>query len=48
MAIVQIKAYKCDVCSHIWISRDRQREQLPIACAKCESPYWNKSERNKQ
>ena len=48
MAIIQIKAYKCDVCGHVWISRNRQTKQPPIACAKCKSPYWNKSERNKQ
>ena len=41
-------SYKCDVCGHIWISRDRETKYLPIACAKCKSPYWNKSERAKQ
>lgn len=47
MAVIQIQGFKCDVCGHIWISRNRETKQLPIACAKCKSPYWNKSERKK-
>ncbi|MFZ0253759.1 MAG: hypothetical protein WAL28_08155 [Nitrososphaeraceae archaeon] len=23
MAIIPIKAFKCDVCDHVWLSRDR-------------------------
>ena len=48
LAIIKVKGYKCDVCGHVWISRDRETKQLPIACAKCKSPYWNKSERTKK
>src|SRR5215204_7316204 len=33
LAIIQIKGYRCDVCGHIWISRDRKTKHLPIACA---------------
>lgn len=47
MAVIQIQGFKCDVCGHTWISRNRETKQLPIACAKCKSPYWNKSERKK-
>ena len=45
VAIIQVKGFQCDVCGHVWISRDRNSKLLPVACAKCKSPYWNKSER---
>jgi len=42
MAIIQIQGFKCEVCGHIWIPRNKQSKQLPIVCAKCKSPNWNK------
>ncbi len=49
MVIIQIKGFKCgDVCSHEWISRNRESQELPIAYTKCKSPYWNKSARKQQ
>jgi len=32
--------WKCDVCKHEWLARD---EGTPLRCAKCKSPYWNKT-----
>jgi len=48
MAIIQIQGFKCEVCGHIWISRNKQSKQSPIACAKCKSPNWNKFQGKKQ
>lgn len=49
LAIIQIRGFKCDVCGHEWISRkwNSSDNELPIACAKCKSPYWNKNSRKK-
>jgi len=30
--------YKCKRCGWTWMSR---KNQVPITCAKCRSPYWN-------
>lgn len=30
--------YRCRRCNHIWVAR---KEQKPIICPKCKSPYWN-------
>ena len=30
---------KCLRCGHTWIPR---MEELPVACPRCKSPYWNK------
>ena len=48
MAIIQIQGFKCEVCGHIWIPRNRQSKQSPIACAKCKSPNWNKFQGKRQ
>ncbi len=29
---------KCKRCGHEWI----KRQDVPIVCPKCKSPYWNK------
>jgi len=41
MAIREIKAKKCicERCGHTWIA---QTKTIPISCAKCRSPYWNR------
>lgn len=33
---------KCNVCGWVWYSREKA---LPIRCASCKSPYWNKKEK---
>ncbi len=35
--------WKCDVCSHEWLSRNKDK---PIRCASCKTPYWDMFERN--
>lgn len=43
MAITPIKVFKCDLCDHVWLSRDRHPNNPPIACARCKSHYWNRN-----
>ena len=31
--------WKCDVCEHEWLSR---KDFMPLRCACCKTPYWNK------
>ena len=42
---LEVKAYKCDRCSHKWIPRNKE---LPTICPKCKSPYWNKPRKKKK
>ena len=35
-----LNEYVCERCNHDWIPR---REETPIICPKCKSPYWNKA-----
>jgi len=39
MEIETISKLKCNRCGHEWFP---QSTKLPKACAKCNSPYWNK------
>lgn len=34
-----IPALKCLRCGRKWVKRTKD---LPLTCAKCRSPYWNK------
>lgn len=29
----------CTRCGHTWTARSKE---LPLRCAKCKSPYWNR------
>lgn len=42
---VNIKAFKCNKCGHIWLSKQflKDGKTIPIACAKCKSAYWNRA-----
>ena len=40
MAKVQVWAWKCERCEHIWVPREVEVE--PRVCPKCKSPYWNR------
>lgn len=40
MGEITRKVWKCDRCGHEWLSRDGEN---PLRCAKCKSPYWNRS-----
>jgi len=46
MGKIQIPAYQCERCGHIWIPRKSEEE--PKVCPKCKSPYWNTPRRPKQ
>ena len=41
---ITVKRCTCERCNHIWITR---REESPVVCPKCKSPYWNKPRQNK-
>ena len=38
MASIQVEAWKCDLCGHIWI---KQPGVIPKQCAKCRTRVWN-------
>ena len=38
---VNAKACKCNACGHTWIPRSNNPQ--PERCAKCKSPYWNRT-----
>jgi len=42
MAIIkkQVNVLKCERCGYEWIPNNKK--ELPVKCAKCNSPYWNK------
>lgn len=43
MALVKVDGYRCERCEHIWVAREeREKDDLPVICPKCKSPYWNK------
>lgn len=39
MAKIKIEGYKCERCGHEWVPRNK--DEYPIVCPKCKSPYWN-------
>jgi len=43
---ITVEGYKCERCGHEWIPRTKKEEQ-PIICPKCKSPYWNKPKKKK-
>ncbi|MBV9920249.1 MAG: hypothetical protein JOY78_05240 [Pseudonocardia sp.] len=40
MAKVQVWAWQCERCEHVWLPRDKDRP--PKVCPKCKSPYWDR------
>ena len=42
--IIKTKGYKCERCGHEWAPRNK--EEKPLICPKCKSPYWNKPKKN--
>ena len=36
---------RCERCTHVWVPHNINN--LPTACPKCHSPYWNKPRKNK-
>jgi len=48
MAVIKINGYRCERCSHQWVSRTNSvGGRAPIVCPKCKSPYWNVLRKNK-
>ena len=47
---INVKAFKCNACGHVWISRQylKDGKTKPIACAKCKSAYWNREKTDKK
>ena len=43
MAKVEVLAWKCERCEHVWLGRDMS--QPPKVCPKCKSPYWDRPRR---
>ena len=43
---ITIRGFKCERCGHEWIPRNK--EEVPIICPKCKSPYWNKPKKSKK
>jgi len=41
---INIKAFKCNRCQHVWLSKKylEDGKTKPIACAKCKSPYYDR------
>lgn len=40
MAKIQVTAFSCERCEHIWVPRDIN--DPPQNCPKCKSPYWDR------
>ncbi len=47
MTAIKIKVWECtcERCGHRWIARN---EKLPMTCARCRSPYWNRKRKEKE
>jgi len=43
--IIKTEGYKCERCGHEWVPRNK--EESPIICPKCKTPYWNKPKKRK-
>lgn len=41
------KWYRCERCGYEWLPRTHKETSLPVTCASCGSPYWNKPRTNK-
>jgi len=51
MPEVEVSAYKCSRCGHIWMPRDiswREEGVKPAVCPKCKSPYWDRPKKKEQ
>lgn len=48
--IINVKAFQCNRCGYIWLSRQylEDKKTIPIACAKCKSPYYNREPTEKR
>jgi hypothetical protein len=42
---VKLPSFTCKRCGHTWHPR---KEQVPVCCAACKSPYWNQDRPEKE
>jgi hypothetical protein len=42
LGFVKVDAFKCERCGHVWISEKFSKDNPPVTCAKCKTPYWNR------
>ncbi|HOA81309.1 MAG: hypothetical protein WDA59_11080 [Methanofastidiosum sp.] len=42
---IKFTKLKCKRCNYEWLPR---KEELPITCPKCRSPYWRRERINKK
>lgn len=40
---INLPKLECRRCRHTWHPR---REEIPVRCPKCGSPYWNKDRKD--
>jgi predicted Zn-ribbon and HTH transcriptional regulator len=40
--VIKLPTLKCLRCGHTW---HPYREKMPLRCARCRTPYWNKPKR---
>lgn len=38
---IQVDAWKCERCEHVWVPRSLDMNVEPKVCPKCKTPYWN-------
>jgi DNA-directed RNA polymerase subunit RPC12/RpoP len=43
---IEVKGYKCERCKHEWMPH--KKNETPISCPKCKSPYWNRPKKVKK
>lgn len=43
MTVVEVWAWTCHRCEHVWLPRELVE---PRVCPKCKSPYWNRPRRS--
>jgi hypothetical protein len=48
MMKVQVWAWKCERCEHVWMPREDSPAEGPRVCPKCKSPYWNRPRKPKK
>ena len=46
MSVIRVEACKCDRCGYVWLSTSTA-PGLPNRCAKCKSPAWNSSPKDR-
>jgi hypothetical protein len=54
MGFIEIKAFRCERCHHIWLPRNIKDRitgasaAIPKVCPSCKSPYWNTPRRKEK